>query len=83
MFWRKAKEIMLYTIGWKHPQPPRVWKGQVVRLFYSKVGGAIDREIILVILHKKGENKGIVVLKTWSSRTLSGCLDAKVGGVTE
>ena len=73
----------MYTIGQKHPHPPRVWKGQVVRVLYSKVGGATDREIILVILHKKVEDIGIVVLKTWSYRTLSGCLDAKVGGVTE
>ena len=79
MFLRKSKESMLYTIGRKHPHPPKVWKGQVVRVLYSKVGDATDREIILAILHKKGEDIGIVVLKTWSSRTLSGCLDAKVG----
>ena len=74
---------MLYTSGQKHLHPPRVWKGQVVRVLNGKSGGAADGARNSVLLHREEGKIGRVVLKLWASRTLSGCLDAKVWEMTE
>ena len=72
----------MYTRGRKHLQPLRGWNRKLVRVLHGKAGGATYRAIKFVLLHREGGEIGIVVLKTWASRTLSGCLNSKVGVVT-
>ena len=72
----------MYTSGQKYLHPPMSWKGQVVRVLNKKSGGTTDGARNSVLLHREGRKIGRVVLKIWASRTLSGCLNSKVGVVT-
>ena len=69
--------------GRKYLHPPRGRKEQVVSVLHGKAGVATDGARSLVLLHKEGGGNRESGIKTWSSRTLSRCLDAEVGGVTE
>ena len=83
VFWKKAKRRVMYKSRRKHLQPPRVWKGQVVRVLHGKSGGEMDGARNLVLLYIEGEEIRRVVLQAWESHTLSGCISVKVGGLKE
>ena len=44
----------MYTRGRKHLQPLRGWNRKLVRVLHGKAGGATDRAINFVLLHRAG-----------------------------
>ena len=49
-------------------------------ILHRKAGGAPDGAHKLVLMAKRVEEETLIKLKTWESRTISGCLAARVGG---
>ena len=79
LFWRKEKLRVVYTSRQKTLPPTRIWKEQVVRVLHRKVVSTTYGARNLVLKHRREENIGRVVLKTWTSCTLGACLAEKVG----
>ena len=79
-FWNMAKGSSLY-VGEKDPVPrPGGWRGKVVRVLHRKAEGATDGAKNLMLLRQMDEEWTPIELKTWASKTISGCPEANVGG---
>ena len=64
----------------KKPWPhPKGWIGKVVRDLHHREGGETDGAQNIILMMKMEEKLNPINLKTWVSRTVSGCLEARVG----
>ena len=74
------KGRVLYVSG-KKPQPqPKGRRGKVVQVLHRKAGGATDGAQNIILMMRMEEKLNPINIKTWASRTISGCLDTRVGG---
>ena len=78
--YERYKVIVMYVSGKKHQPYPMVCRGQVVRLFHHKSGGATDGAQNIILMMRMEEKLTPINIKTWASQTNSGCLDIRVGG---
>ena len=51
-----------------------------MRLLHRKAGGAMDGALHLIMMMRMEYKSTPIKIKTWASRTVSGCLDTRVGG---
>ena len=75
-----VKGSALYVSEKKHGSWSKVWRGQIVLAVQSKAGGETDGAKNLMLLRRVEEDWTPIVLKTWESKTISGSLEAEVGG---
>ena len=59
---------------------PKGRRGQVVQVLHCKSGGATDGEQKIILMMRMEKNLTPIKLKNWESWTVSGCLEARVGG---
>ena len=76
--WRR--EVSLYVGGNKPGPCPKGYRGKLVQVIYHKAGGAADGEKNIMLMRQMEEEWTHIVLNTWSSKTISGCLEDEVGG---
>ena len=79
-FWKMEKVSILYVGGKKPDQCPKGWRGEVVRVLHHKSGGETDGAQNAMLLRQREEDYNPIELKNWDSKTISGCLKARVGG---
>ena len=75
-----AKGRVLYVSGkkpWTHHNGCR---GELVWVLYLKYGGATDGIQNIILMMRMEDKFTLMKLNTWASRTVSGCLEARVGG---
>ena len=51
-----------------------------MRVLYLKVGGAMDGAQHIILMMEMEDKLSPIKINTWASRTVSGCLDTRVGG---
>ena len=51
-----------------------------MRVLYLKVGGAMDGAQHIILMMEMEDKLTPIKINTWASRTVSGCLDTRVGG---
>ena len=51
-----------------------------MRVLYCKPGGETDGAKNVILLMRMEEKLTPIKINTWASRTVSGCLDTRVGG---
>ena len=76
-FWKMLKGVILYVSRNKPGPFPKVWRRQVVQVLDLKAGGATDGENNIMLLRRLEEEWNPIVLKTWASKNISGCLGDK------
>ena len=74
-----AKLSILYVEGKKLGPCPNGWRGKLVRVLNHTAGGATDGSHNALLLRKMEEEWTPIGLKTWDYKTISGCLEARVG----
>ena len=59
---------------------PNGWRGQVVQIFY--IQGCVETygSQNLILNTNSIEEEKPIKIKTWANRTISGCLEVRVGG---
>ena len=78
--WNMAKGSILY-VGGKKPGPcPKGWRGKVLRVLHCKAGGATYGAHNGMLSIQREEEWKPIELNTWTSKTISGCLEARVEG---
>ena len=79
-FWKTEKCNTLY-VRVKKPGPcPKGWRGRVVLFLHSNTGGGTDGEKCIMLLRRMEKEWTPIVLNTWDLNTISGCLEANIGG---
>ena len=77
-FCNTAKRSILYISG-KKPGPfSKGWRGKVVQVLHRKSGGETDGEKNFMLLRRLEKEWTPIELNTWASKTISGCLEARV-----
>ena len=75
-----SKGWVLYASGKKPWMHPNGWRGQLVQDLHQKSGGATDGAQNIIIMMRMEEKLTPNKIHTWASRTVSGWLEARVGG---
>ena len=79
-FFNMAKGRILYVGGKKPGTFPKVWRGQIVIFLHLKAGVATDGAKNIMVLRRIEEELTPIVFNNWYSKTISVCIEAKVGG---
>ena len=65
--------------GKKNGMIPKVWRGKVVRVLNCKTGGETDGSNNFMLLRQMEEKWTPIELNTWTTKTISACLEDRVG----
>ena len=76
--WKMAKVIVLYVSRNKPEYWSKGWRGKVVRVLHFKAGVETYVAKHIMLLRQVKEEWTPTVLKTFSSKSISGSLEAKV-----